>query len=329
VREIFGLGQIFFKAEGANRANAQVSREITNEQELEPDRLAKEYVINQTIVDDILFQEMGATGDEDEEELEEYRKKIQVRFRFARLTLTDPLDEARMNQMYASLGAITPNELREAIGKPPYPKDYFFADKPLPIAMAELTAGLALAISQKEEEAIQQPGEGGMGPGVEDIQQPGAAGETEEGMPDWWDGEPGEQEEEAPVGADGERPDWWEGSRRDRGMHGEKKPGVAGAAPVAGTEKPPLPPGVEGAAPAPGVETVSKPGSIAKPPRKPRPQKPEEGIASFHGVRVSSRKSRSDPRAFALLAEMMSDIRKFQLSLNNTTFIGGPDGRDS
>jgi len=322
VREIFGLGQIFFKAEGANRANAQVSREITNEQELEPDRLAKEYVINQTIVDDILFQMMGATGDENEDELEEYRKQIQVRFRFARLTLTDPLDEARMNQMYASLGAITPNELREAIGKPPYPKDYFFADKPLPIAMAELTAGLALAIAQKEEEAIQQPGaEGGL-PGMEMPGAPGEAPEEEGGMPDWWDGAPSTPEE-VPAEAEGGRPDWWEGSRKK----GEVR-GIPGMAKVPGMDPPPPPPGAPGAPPAPGEETIAKPGAVARPPRNPKAKKPTQGIASAHGSRVSSRKNFRDPRAFALLAEMMSDIRKFSLSLNSTSFIGGSDGRD-
>jgi len=324
VREIFGLGQIFFKAEGANRANAQVSREITNEQELEPDRLAKEYVINQTIVDDILFQTMGATGDEDEDELDEYRKKIQVRFRFARLTLTDPLDEARMNQMYASLGAVTPNELREAIGKPAYPKDYFFADKPLPIAMAELTAGLALAIAQKEEEAIQQPGAPGM-PGMEMPGMEGAPGaappEEEGGMPSWWDGEPLEPEAEA-APSEG-RPDWWEGSRNKGDIRG-----IAGMPKVPGMEDPSAPPGAPGAPPAPGEETLPKPGSFSKLPRKPRAAKPTQGIASLHGVRVSSRKTRQDPRAFALLAEMLSDIRKFAMDLNGTRLIGGSDGSD-
>lgn len=322
VREIFGLGQIFFKAEGANRANAQVSREITNEQELEPDRLAKEYVINQTIVDDILFQMMGATGDEDEEELEEYRKKIQVRFRFARLTLTDPLDEARMNQMYASLGAVTPNELREAIGKPAYPKDYFFADKPLPIAMAELTAGLALAIAQKPEEAIQQPGAEGM-PGMPGMEMPpeGAPGEAPEGeggLPEWWDGEP-LPPEEVPEQAEG-RPAWWEGSRRAQAL------GITGMPKVPGMEELPAPPGAPGAPPAPGEETTPKPGSIAKPPRKPRMPKPTQGIASQHGVRVSSRKTQPDPRAFTLLAELMSDIRKF--ALDGLRLAGRTDGND-
>jgi len=306
VREIFGLGQIFFKAEGANRANAQVSREITNEQELEPDRLSKEYVINQTIVEDILFQLMGATGDETDEEVEEFRKKVHVRFRFARLTLTDPLDEARMNQIYASLGAITPNEMRESMGKAPYPKDYFFADKPLAIAMAELTAGLALAISQKEEEAPPQQGMPGMAPGMEE--QPGG-----EPAPDWYD-EGGEEGGE-PAEEGGEPlPDWWEGQRRER--LGSVPP-AAGQPPVPGTLPLPPPTGLPGAQNAPGMETLPQPGSFQKPPRKPRVPKPTKGIASLHGARVSSRKYKSltpDPRAMGILMELMSDVRRFALS---------------
>jgi hypothetical protein len=291
VREIFGLGQIFFKAEGANRANAQVSREITNEQELEPDRLSKEYLINQTIVEDILFQLMGATGEETQEQMEEFHKNIHVRFRFARLSLTDPLDEARMNQMYASLGAITPNELRESLGKPPYPKDYFFADKPLAIAMAELSAGLALAIAQKEEEKMPQPPAEapGMPPGMEapDGGEAPPEGAPEEEPPE---GEEGEEEEEEPPPAV---------------MAGKEPKGIAGM---------PAIPGARGSMPVPGLQVMPKPGKVPKPHRKPRPPKPTEGIASQHGVRVSSRKTMTlDPRAFGILSELMSDVRKFAL----------------
>ena len=173
IREIFGLGQIFFTSEGANRANAQVAREITNEQEFEPDRLAKEYLLNQTLVCDLLQHEMtekadlNHDGELDEEELRILaRQRIRVRFRFARMTLSDPLDAAKMDQVYAQLGAVTPNEMRERLGKPPFPKEFFFANKPLPIAMAELSAGLALAIAlDPQKRPPQQSGgpEGGDG----------------------------------------------------------------------------------------------------------------------------------------------------------------------
>lgn len=177
IREIFGLGQIFFTSEGANRANAQVAREITNEQEFEPDRLAKEYILNQTIVCDLLGHLMQESADLnrdgrlDEDELRRVvRRRVRVRFRFARMSLTDPMDQARADQIYASLGAVTPNELRERLGKPPFPEEFFFADKPLSVAMAELSAGLALAIAvNPEQKPPQQPGEEGAPGGAADI----------------------------------------------------------------------------------------------------------------------------------------------------------------
>jgi len=175
VREIFGLAPVFFSTENVNKASAAVSREITNEQEFEPDRLSREYLINQTIVSDLLCwhicqqTEIGKRQDLDEEGRDALaRKQIRVRFRFARLTLTDPLDTARMDQVYASLGAMTPNELRERIKLPRFPQDYYFADKPLPIAMAEMSGRIALLVATRDEEkppAPEQPAEGGGGEG--------------------------------------------------------------------------------------------------------------------------------------------------------------------
>jgi capsid portal protein len=177
VREIFGLAPVFFSTENVNKASAAVSREITNEQEFEPDRLAKEYTINQTIVTDLMCHEMrerhGIEEPEDDyeerEQRRKMRKRILVQFRFARMTLTDPLDTARMDHVYASLGAMTPNELRERIDLPPYPKEYFFGDKPMPISMAEMSAGLALLTELDEEQMPPSDLPGGMpGPGEVD-----------------------------------------------------------------------------------------------------------------------------------------------------------------
>jgi hypothetical protein len=89
---------------------------------------------------------------------------------------------ARMDQIYASLGAMTPNEMREKIGKPPYPKDFYFADKPLSVAMAELTAGLALAIALDEKQAMPKPEMPSGAPGEEGApsepgMEPSAGGE--------------------------------------------------------------------------------------------------------------------------------------------------------
>lgn len=161
VREIFGMAPVFFSTENVNKASAAVSRSITNEQEFEPDRLSKEYTLNQTISQDLLASHLGnnpATED-DPDEMAEYRKQIRVQIRFARPMLTDPLDQARMDQIYASLGAMTPNELRERINKPHFPKEFTFADKPLVIAMAELAAGIVGVIEGNDPVVPTMPGE--------------------------------------------------------------------------------------------------------------------------------------------------------------------------
>ncbi|HUS89239.1 MAG TPA: phage portal protein [Desulfosporosinus sp.] len=174
VREAFGISQVFYASESSNRASAQVGREITNEQEFEPDRLEKEYIINQKLIRDIL---------QDEEE-------VLVRFRFERMKLTDPMDTARIDQTYAGMGALTPNELRVSIGKAPYPPEYEFADKPMQIAMAEMSMKLAesitgswdkmLALAKKEakqQQEVQQEGQKQQQGGQQN-QQNDAAGEN-------------------------------------------------------------------------------------------------------------------------------------------------------
>jgi PBSX family phage portal protein len=127
IREAFGIAKVFFTSDDVNRASAAVSRQITNEQEFEPDRIDKEFRINHTIVQAAPFHA----------EL--------VEFRFARPTLSDPLDRARVDEIYARGGALTPNDLRSNLGLAPFSKDFAFANKPLAVALLELQAGLAAA----------------------------------------------------------------------------------------------------------------------------------------------------------------------------------------
>jgi PBSX family phage portal protein len=131
VREAFGIGKAFFTTDDVNRASMGESRRITNEQEFEPDRVEKEYVMNETVVAD---ESVGAET---------------VALRFKRPRSADPLEKAQVEQIYASLGALTPNELRKSIGLEPYPDMYVFANKPYSLALIELQIGLALAIENK------------------------------------------------------------------------------------------------------------------------------------------------------------------------------------
>jgi hypothetical protein len=128
IREAFGIGRAFFTMDDVNRASATESRRITNEQEFEPDRIEKDYIINEDIM-----------------RSEPIEAKVSA-FRFKRPHRADPGEQAEIDKVYATLGAITPNELRKQIGLPPYPDTYAFANKPFNIALMELQLGLALAI---------------------------------------------------------------------------------------------------------------------------------------------------------------------------------------
>lgn len=156
IREAFGLAQVFFSANEVNKSSAFATMAVTNDQEFEPDRIEKEFIINATIVADLL---------EGEEPL--------VAFYLKRPALTDPLDQARIDQVYASLGALTPNELRERIGEARFPASFAFADKPLQIAMTELSLGAAIAIRSM---APPQRAEVKPPPGVEPEPTVGAPG---------------------------------------------------------------------------------------------------------------------------------------------------------
>lgn len=57
VREAFGIAKIFLgSTEDVNRSSAIISRQVTNEQVFLPDQRAKEFVLNQTIVRDLIVE---------------------------------------------------------------------------------------------------------------------------------------------------------------------------------------------------------------------------------------------------------------------------------
>ena len=293
VREIFGLAPVFFSTENVNKASAAVSREITNEQEFEPDRLAKEYTINQTIACDLLCHEIrerhGIEVPDDEfeerEQRRKMRKRILVQFRFARMTLTDPLDTARMDHVYASLGAMTPNELRERIDLQPYPKEYFFGDKPLPISMAEMSAGLALLTELDEEQMPPQDLPGGM---------------------------PGEGEEE------GEGDDKPGGNLQAPDITPPKMPGMAGepSVDVSGADP--------GAKPyAEGIEVIA-----AAPEEKKGPKQRSSSLDTRDGRgKAYPRQPRVRERGFLIASNMMEEARRRAMKQIDGLFNwGGRDG---
>lgn len=143
IREAFGLSQVFFSAGNVNKSSAYATMEVTNNQEFEPDRVEKEYILNGCIVRDLVGSEVPLV-------------KLQLR----RPMLTDPMDQARIDSVYAGLGALTPNELRERIGKPRFPSNFVYGDKPLQIALTELSLGAAAAIRGISGPAVSTPAAG-------------------------------------------------------------------------------------------------------------------------------------------------------------------------
>jgi capsid portal protein len=127
IREAFGLAESFFRTDTVNRASAEIGRATTNEQEFEPDRREKEFILNHTIVTDESWE--GGP-----------MQVASVEFR--RPEISDPVDKARVLSLYASAGALSPNDVRREMGRDPYPDEMEFANKPFAWALAELQAGL-------------------------------------------------------------------------------------------------------------------------------------------------------------------------------------------
>lgn len=139
IREAFGISEAFFQSYNINRASASVGRETTNEQEFEPDRVLKEYIINHKII-------WGKNG----------LGLKKIKFKLKRLQTINETEGAQVDSMLAANGALTPNEIRQRHGLPSFPEDYVFADKPFALAMNELKLGIAMAFAGQKPPATPQ-----------------------------------------------------------------------------------------------------------------------------------------------------------------------------
>jgi len=127
IREAFGLAESFFSTQMVNRSSAEIGRATTNEQEFEPDRLDKEFILNHTIVTDDKWEGGPMT---------------MAAIEFRRPEIADPVDRARVLSLYSSAGALSPNDLRRELGKDPFPEEFEFANMPLAWGLAEMQQGL-------------------------------------------------------------------------------------------------------------------------------------------------------------------------------------------
>jgi len=117
IREAFGIAKVLIGTTAdVNRASAYISRQATIEQEFIPDILAKEYRINHTV-------------------MKSFNSKI-AKFNFVRPSTSDPLDHAKILDLYGKHGGVTPNDLRSLQGKSLFTEAW--ANKPLQIAVLEM-----------------------------------------------------------------------------------------------------------------------------------------------------------------------------------------------
>ena len=174
IREALGLSEVFFKSIKLTKASAVVAKATTDEQEFEPARKQKEHQLNQRVVSG--DQGLGA-------------KRVMLQFQ--RPETSDPLEKARVNQLYSNMAAVTPNEIRRQLGMDPFPPEQEWANWPLPVLLLALQdKANAQLIGRPEEEQDGNEGDDGEGEG----EKPDEDGE-EDGDEDGEDGgEDGEAE---------------------------------------------------------------------------------------------------------------------------------------
>jgi len=112
ISEVFGLHPVFF-ASDITRAGGSVGRSITNDQTFEPDIAEIEFILNKT-----LMRAMGI--------------KI-LWLKLVRPKKTDFEGLATIYKKMERTGGITPNDIRDYLGKPRFTENW--ADMPLPLVM--------------------------------------------------------------------------------------------------------------------------------------------------------------------------------------------------
>ena len=140
IREALGLSEVFFKSIKLTKASAVVAKATTDEQEFEPARKQKEHIMNQRLVWGP--QGLGAT---------------RVKLQFQRPETSDPLERARVDDLYSKMAALTPNEIRIKLGLDPYPPEQKWANWPMPVLLMALEGKADSGLIDYEPEPDEQP----------------------------------------------------------------------------------------------------------------------------------------------------------------------------
>jgi len=114
ILEAFGIHKAFFTSEDVNKANGEIGRQITNEQEFKPARENKEFFLNKFIM-----PVLGAQ-----------RTKIVLN---SPEVLT-PDEKSQMDARKSENAELTVNEARMRAGLPPLPEEHRYANLPWQVA---------------------------------------------------------------------------------------------------------------------------------------------------------------------------------------------------
>jgi len=129
IKELFGISDLFYgMSRDINRAAAAVAKQVTNEQEFEPERKRFEHSLNHK-----LFTSENLGFDVDGLEL-----------KFKSPVINDLAGLADAFSKAGAAGGLTPNNIKKLAGMEPYPQEpnFAWADFPMPIAQALIAAGL-------------------------------------------------------------------------------------------------------------------------------------------------------------------------------------------
>lgn len=142
IKEVFGLSDLFYgMSRDINRAAAAVAKQVTNEQEFEPERKRIVHKLKH-----ILFPRLPFETD-------------LVTIKFGSPLINDLASLADGISKASAAGGLTPHDIREMAGREPYPKtpEYDWADYPMPIAQMFIPLGLFGTTDDTDDMPARQP----------------------------------------------------------------------------------------------------------------------------------------------------------------------------
>lgn len=142
IKEVFGLSDLFYgMSRDINRAAAAVAKQVTNEQEFEPERKRIVHKLKH-----ILFPELSFETD-------------LVTIKFGSPLINDLASLADGISKASAAAGLTPHDIREMAGREPYPRtpEYDWADFPLPISQLFITLGAFGLTDNVDDMPARQP----------------------------------------------------------------------------------------------------------------------------------------------------------------------------